>query len=253
MDKIPPARPQGQMVRTTHVSSEWNPLDFQCTMYCGYCPEKGHSKVPILRPEEEAEMPRHYSVWVNETTDLFCPEVPDSIIEAIFERASREGGGKCFLICSKNPSRFFDFLDKLPPWSLIVTTVESDIDHGWSKAPPPLKRLEELRRLKFALSALPGRRETAICIQPVMKFTGNFVEAIHQAMPDQVGIGMELTGLKNFPAPEFSEVMDLARAVSRFTSVNIHGTEIFPDTHLDGWPEGEEKRRKIREKYGINF
>lgn len=218
-------------------TENWKPIDFQCTLECTYCPEKGYSETPRLNDDWES-IPRYFAIWVSPDTDIFCEEVPDRLINLVMERASQHSRGtrRCFIFCTKNTARYHDFLDKLPQWAMLVTTVESDFNYGCSRAPPPAVRLEEVRKLKFAISDLRGDYQIGIAIQPIMDFTDNFVKAIKFAMPDQVSIGRELTGLKNFPEPSFDKVMTLARSLSKFTEVNIHSVAITPLTTLEKWP-----------------
>ena len=226
-------------------TENWNPLNFQCPFECTYCPEEGWSEEPKLA-EGWRNIPNHYAIWACTETDLFCDETPDDLITKILARAS-EYPGKCFIFGTKNPRRYFDFIDKLPPWTILATTVESDIDYGCSRAPPPMARLEEARKLKFALGSgiinRGGGRQIGIIIKPVMAFTDGFVDAIRSVLPDQVSIGREVIGLFDFPEPSFQEIMDLARALSNSTQVLLHGALITPLTSLEDWPSVEYSSR----------
>lgn len=220
-------------------TKKWKPLEYQCPLRCTYCPEEGeeHSEKPRLRGDWR-NIPHHFAIWVSGDTDLFCEEVPNDLINSIM-RAASEHPDKCFIFCTKNPGRYFDFIDKFPPWTILATTVESDIDYNCSRAPPPMVRLEELRKLRLALGDFSRTKTVAISIQPIMTFTDNFVGAIRRVMPDQVGIGREVTNLLNFPEPPFQDVIDLARALSRFTTALIQGDMIMPSTSLKDWPDDE--------------
>lgn len=222
-------------------TENWNPLDFQCPFRCTYCPEEGYSEEPKL-VEDWRNISDHYAIWVGTRTDLFSEETPDILIEKILGRASKYPD-KCFILCTKNPRRYFDFIDKLPPWTILATTVESDIDYGCSKAPPPMARLEEIRKLKSTLKDGPEDRQVGIIIKPVMIFTDGFVDAIREAKLDQVSIGREAIGLIDFPEPSFKEVIDLAKALSKSTQVLLHGALITPLTSLEDWPSIEYSNR----------
>ena len=213
-------------------TENWNPLDFQCPLRCNYCPEKGYSEIPVLADGWES-ISRHYAIWACPNTDLFCDEVPDALIEKILMKASEHHKG--FIFSTKNPSRYWAFIDKFPPWSYITATVESDIDHGCSLAPPPLERLEQMRQLKLAMgSQYP---EVCLSIQPVMEFTDDFAEAVLNAGFDQVSISYELTGIEGFPTPEFDRVLTLAKTLAtEKTMVQLNCVAIHPDTHLEDWP-----------------
>jgi len=225
----------------TTPTENWKPLDFQCPYACTYCPEEGYSETPRLRERWE-DIPSRFAIWVCPDTDLFCDEVPSGLIESILEKASDypHYPHKAFIFCTRNVERYSEFLDKFPQWTYFATTVESDIDHGCSRAPPPMVRLEELKKLKFALSDLPGIYETCISIKPIMNFTDKFADIIRHVMPDQVSIGREVMCIENFPTPRFSEVLTLAKKLSRFTSVNVSGEDI---KDLEDWPQDDPPER----------
>lgn len=180
-------------------------------------------------------MPRHFGVMVCPSTDLFCEDVPDSLIEKILEVA-RGYSGKGFVFSTKNPGRYRSFIDQIPVWSYLTATVESDIDHGCSLAPPPMERLEEMRKLRGFLRRGLSSIEVCLSIQPVMEFTDGFVDAVLSVKPDQVSISYELTGIEGFPTPEFSRVLALAKTVSEEATVTLNCIRIQPDSHLDDWP-----------------
>uniref|UniRef100_A0A6M3M6F2 Radical SAM superfamily protein n=1 Tax=viral metagenome TaxID=1070528 RepID=A0A6M3M6F2_9ZZZZ len=215
-------------------TKDWKPIDFQCTIECLYCPEHGNSVVPMLRPGWQT-IPNHYAIFVAGDTDIFAPEVPDDMIRKVMEKARKTWN--TFIFSTKNPSRYFEFIDDFPANSLISVTVESDIDHHFSKAEPPLTRLRWMKELNTTLKKeRRGDVEVCISIQPILPFSENFAASIEEVKPSQVGIGYELTGLKWFPTPEFCDVLSLARALSAFSLVNIHGVDIDADTELEDWP-----------------
>lgn len=217
----------------TTRTEKWNPLDYQCGYRCTYCPEQDHSRIPKL---VEDRMPSHFAVWVAEGTDIFCDEVPSDLISNILEQ-TRGYPGKSFLFCTKNPARYFEFIDEFPSQSYFISTVESDIDYKYSTAPSPKERLEELAKLK----PLVGMSDVCISIQPILEFTDDFVELIRQLNPDQVSIGNELTGLEGFPTPEFYRAMWLAQQLSEFSMVNINEEPVNEHTILQDWPFRELK------------
>lgn len=203
--------------------------------------------MPKLREEWE-DIPDHFAIWVCPDTDLFCDEVLSSLIETVLGRAS-DYPHKAFIFSTRNVTRYSEFLDKFPRWTYFATTVESDIDYGCSKAPPPMVRLGELKKLKFALGVLSAPAgytrmyETCIAIKPIMKFTDEFVDIIRHVLPGQVSIGREAMGIENFPTPKFSEVLALAKKVSMFTMVNLHGVHVNEHTRLRDWPSRDRPER----------
>ncbi len=221
----------------TTRTENWKPLEFHCPYECTYCPESemAYSETPKLR-KEWMDIPSHYAIWVCPDTDLFSDDVPSSVIESVLERAAQYSD-KGFIFCTRNVKRYSEFLGKFPSWVYLATTAESDINYGCSKAPPPMVRLKELRELKHTLGDFHSRAETCISIKPVMRFTDKFFEALRQALPDQIMIGKELMGIENFPTPRFSEALTLAKKLSTFSDVNIHGYRVSKDTRLRVWPD----------------
>ena len=161
--------------------------------------------------------------------------LPDGMIRKVMARAHETWN--TFIFSTKNPSRYFDFIDDFPANSLVSATVESDIAHHFSKAEPPLTRLRWMKELNATLKE--GERpdvEVCLSIQPILPFSKYFAASIEEVKPSQVSIGYELTRLKWFPTPEFCDVLSLARALSAFSTVNIHGVNIQADTELEDWP-----------------
>lgn len=70
--------------------------------------------------------------------------------------------GTDFLLISKNPAYFLRWPDPLPQNTIVGTTLETNRNHGLSKAPAPLKRWIDLQALKHPRKFLS--------IEPVMDF-----------------------------------------------------------------------------------
>lgn len=232
-------------LQSTTTHQHWHPLDFQCP-YCLYCPERGHSRKPKLRTEEE--MPWIGVVWVCGDTDLFHPAVPDHLIKEILKEA-RSYDYKSFIFCTKNPERYFDFWEDFPHHSLLVITIESDIDHGWC-TPPLQNRIDTTRKLAEyshitdtidRASGKHSHREICIAVQPIMTFTESFAETIINTQASQVSLGMEVLGLPDFPSPDLDTVASLAKTLSHHMMVSIDGARVFEDTHLTEWPNKEDR------------
>lgn len=224
----------------THPSAtpnaEWNPLDFVCPHACKYCPEwrKELSMKPVLRKDWD-KIPYGTAIWVCSDTDLFHDAVPSSLISKVLKRAREQSHG--YIFCTKNPKRYKEFIDEIPPWSYLATTIESDIDHRNCNAEPPLKRFEhvtELKQLiadKYKTGALFPRAypEVTICVQPILEFTPRFLELLTELQPDQVSIGPEKKGYTT-PEPPFQEILDFAielKMALKQNLVNVLGRSVI--------------------------
>jgi len=238
----------------TDKTSSWKPLDFQCRYACNYCPEKGHSIEPILREDWRDISWGRTGIWVCGDTDLFHPDVPNYIIEAVLERA-RDNPSQCYIFCTKNPQRYVDFLGKFPPWAYFTTTVESDIDYECGGAPPPLERLEAMKTLWKKLYDFPKLRpkldyQLNIDMQPAFDFTPRFLKELTDLGPDQVCIGHRIPKTENnpvIPEPDFRKLMKLARKLSKcfvtkrrnvwtICLVNIDSRTVTPKSRFTSWP-----------------
>ena len=217
--------------------SEWNPLRWLCGHGCLYCPEFARAKnkassVPHLRPHwRKLPAPRKDAVCVCIDTDLFHPRVPDALIREILAEARRvhDTDDTIFIFGTKNPGRILDYLGEMPRDSYYLVTVESDIDHHMSQAPPALERLG-------AFSKLSGlSMNTVLAIQPIMRFTERFADLIIATNPGQVAIGSEQFGLPFFPTPPFREARTLAKKLKAagVSHVGINGHEGLNFTR---WP-----------------
>lgn len=239
----------------TSKTNNWKPLDFQCPYVCDYCPEKGHSPVPQLRGTWDQIPWDRLGVWVASDTDLFHPAVPTELIERILKRAREIY--HCYIFCTKNPKRYLDFLGQFPSWTFFVTTVESDIDYYFSKAPPPLERLEWMKVLKKTLNENPDLRpvdyEINLDLQPIMDFTEEFLPKLLELAPNQIGIGRRV-GDCELPEPSFRKTIYLAREMSKCLvlgnpishqcMVNIDGCHVYHNNNdFVDWPP----RKKLKD------
>ena len=174
---------------------------------------------------------RHDAVFVCVDTDLFHPRVPDSKIRKILRVASsiHDADETIFVFGTKNPARILDYWGMMPRGSYYPITVESDIDHHVTQAPPALERLSAFKKLS-GLSM-----NTVLAVQPIMRFTDRFADLIIAAQPNQVAIGSEQFGLPCFPTPPFREARMLAKKLkaASIPHVYLNGHEEF---NFVQWP-----------------
>lgn len=180
-------------------------------------------------------------VWVCGDTDLFHPAVPDPLIESILEE-TREHTSKTFIFGTKNPERYLSFFGKFPKWTMLAVTIESDIDHGYCKAPSPQARLEAIRKVVDAVRGLgEGSWEgglwydVVIAIKPIMEFTENFADALRDTHVSQITIAREATGLLDFPEPDFDSVLSLAKDLSKSVLVVLEKHYVNENSQRTGW------------------
>lgn len=133
-----------------------------------------------------------------------------------------------FIFQTKDPAKYFDYLDMIPPDSWLGTTIESDF--GWfdttkeswynesiSKAPHPFNRYFRM----YQLSQKHKQFKYFVTIKPVMKFDlfsmVGFMKAIK---PDLLFIGAN-TSKVNLPEPTPDELVALIEELRKITVVYL--------------------------------
>ena len=180
----------------------WNPFK-GCGYDCTYCEpsfkrQAKRRKNECMRcyhyePHEHEDrlstgkIPSKNIVFVCGNADLaFCkPEFTRSIINVIKKHLLKTKKKKTFYFQSKNPSYFGQFLKEFPPQVILVTTLETNRDEGYSAistAPPPSVRYEQFRAL--------GYPRKVVTIEPVLDFDlTTFVSWIRRIEPEYVWLG----------------------------------------------------------------
>lgn len=200
---------------TTHT---WNPIRGKCPHGCVYCFMKDRDVGP-LRLEEKAledKLGSGRTIFVGSSTDMWAAAVPSDWILRVLEiiDAHSEWAQNSYIFQSKNPSRFFNFAEKIRPRSILGTTLETNRRYGqeWY-APPPWARAAAFLHLK--------KFRKMISIEPVMAFDLKiFVEWIQQINPAFVSIGADSKGHK-LPEPTAQELKDLVVELSAITEVKL--------------------------------
>jgi len=111
----------------------------------------------------EQRVPNARIIFVCSMGDLFCLLVPDAVIERVIVIVQGYPD-RDFLFCTKNPSRYYDFLDLFTPNCILGTTIETNRDDIYprSNAPLPSERYEAFVALDYPRKFLS--------VEPVMEF-----------------------------------------------------------------------------------
>lgn len=177
----------------------WNPF-VGCQFDCSYCEPSFkrqlkrqkkrcikcysyalHEHSERLNPEK---IPNEKTVFVCGDSDVsFCnPNYFRKIIETMKQDKKP---GRIWLLQSKNPSYFKQFLPDLPKNTVLLTTLETNRDVEYdkaSKAPLPSARYEDFMKLDYP--------RKIITIEPIMDFDLHaFVDWILRIYPEAVFIG----------------------------------------------------------------
>jgi DNA repair photolyase len=106
-----------------------------------------------------------------------------------------------FLLITKNPAYFLKWPDPLPTNVIPGTTVETNRDHGLSRAPAPLKRWMDLQALRH--------RRKFLSIEPVMDFDPReLTRWIGLLEPAIIEVGAD-NYHNNLPEPSWEKVEQL--------------------------------------------
>jgi len=140
--------------------------------------------------------------------DMFGKWVPREWILRVIGH-TRKFSKTSFLFLTKNPSRYFEFINHFGENAFLGATIETDVDDNYasiSKAPPPSERIRAMTQLKWD--------KKFVSIEPVMTFTQRFANAIIRMAPRIVYIGYDRYGI-GLPEPEIKDVMSLAEKLKK--------------------------------------
>jgi len=186
-------KPSGNMYPWAYT---WNPLGGECRHKCSYCyrePLKDqyqainnkYSGLPRVVEREMIKLysvPDGYKIFVCSMTDLFASNVPYDSIRVILRHCCKYPNP--YLFQSKNPIRFYDFIDEFPQNTILGTTIETNreelID---SQAPYPRERYEAMKELPFP---------KMISLEPLMDFDVDILSQwIVEIQPEFVSVGAD--------------------------------------------------------------
>lgn len=163
----------------------------------------------------EGELGRRFGpgdiVFVVAMGDLFGRWVPRGWILRVIEAMERSPQALFFLE-TKNPIRYFEFMNELPDNVIFSATIETNRDYGLSKAPPPYSRY-------LAMLGISGHFRKHVSIEPIMDFDPEeMVYWMANIRPQAVSVGYDnyRCGL---PEPPLGKTTELIAELERFTFV----------------------------------
>ena len=209
------------------VTHTWSPVKGKCSHDCSYCYMKKWGEQPPLHLDEKdlhTKLGRGNFIFVCHTCDLFAKDVPAEWIERVLWQLRFYVKNK-YLLQSKNPKRFLDFIGQYPNNILFGTTIETNRDIVESKAPSVPERAHALNEL----SALGY--STMVTIEPIFDFDlEELLDLVVYATPEWVNIGADSKGHK-LPEPSPAKVSELIEALRKYTQIKLKGNldRIFKD------------------------
>lgn len=212
------------------TESKFNPLGGECKHHCYWNDcwakqlirrmkmRKYYGEPRIVEHELKRTFKPSDFVFVCDMCDLMGDWVPAYMIEQIVNYANRSPAQ--FLFLTKNPKRYKDFC--FDSNCTLGATIETDNDLTLCGAPSRSGRIEAMKFLDF-----PNKM---LSIEPIMKFTPNFVEDIVTIRPDFVAVGMDNYNLQ-LPEPK------LLTTEALILALESAGIKVYRKTLRKAWDE----------------
>jgi len=209
------------------VGETWNPIT-GCLHFCRYCwaRQLALTKLkntkrykdgfkPRLNEEELRKSFRGGVVFVSDMGDIFSPGVQNEWIVKVIKHIAKFPD-TYFLFLTKNPTKYKDLLDIMPPNAILGATIETNKDdlyteHKISQAPLPSIRYRAMKELEWPLKF--------ISIEPILDFDlETFVQWIKDINPFMVYVGYDNYNWK-LPEPPMKKTQELIERLGKFTLV----------------------------------
>jgi len=177
-------------------------------------------------------VPRGPKIFVGAHCDLFGQWVPKETILKILEFC-RSIPKEMWFFETKNPGRYYEFLDLFPENTVLSTTIETNRYYPkfMGQAPSPVVRFAEMR-------GIPGYPKH-ISIEPIMSFDFPILVGwISQLHPVKVAVGYDSLHNK-LPEPTTWETTGLIEELEQFTEVERKFIKRIPAINSSKTQEGK--------------
>ena len=197
-----------------------------CLHYCTYCwarklaltKLRNHERyrkgfIPRLNEREFKVRFDEGLVFVTDMGDLFGDFIPSDWIVKVINYI-RKFPKTLFLFLTKNPERYFEFLDIMPQNAVLGATIETNrdniyLEHYISRAPLPSRRYEAMKKLEWD--------KKFISIEPILNFDLEvFTKWIKEINPIIVYVGYDNYNNK-LPEPPLKKTLKLIETLSEST------------------------------------
>jgi DNA repair photolyase len=209
------------------ITKTWNPVT-GCYHSCIYCWARKlalrklrnaeryrNGFIPKLNQGEFNDRFDGGIVFVSDMGDLLGDFIPRKWIESVINYV-KKFPNTYFLLLTKNPARYHEFLDKMPSNIILGVTIETNRDDLYlkkmiSKAPLPSKRYEAMQKLNWD--------KKFISIEPILDFDlEKFAQWIEEIEPLMIYIGYDNYNNK-LPEPSINKTLKLIEVLSETTLI----------------------------------
>ncbi len=202
------------------VTHTWNPIRGKCEHDCSYCYIKKmyngkmfEKPCRLVKEELSTDLGEDNNIFVGSSTDMFGNWVEVGWIGSVLEYCKTFENH--YLFQSKNPANMFCFSYDFPKDLILATTIETNRDGVFSKAPKVEERsdgLKELGECGF---------ETMVTIEPIMDFDlAEMLELIRKADPNIVTIGADSKN-NGLPEPDKNKLVELITCLELNVNVRL--------------------------------
>ena len=232
------------------IDKKWNPVT-GCYHGCQCCWAKKLAKSRLKNIERyrhgfiptfnRKELPKKFSnktVFVSDMGDLFGDWVKNKWIAQVLKSIENSPTSE-FLLLTKNPKRFKDFLELFPENVILGATIETNRNY----TTPNSKKYKPQTRFHRYVSMKSLRwHKKFLAIEPLMDFDAKIFEKwICEIRPEKVSISLDNWN-KGLSSPKIEDVLDFCENLSDFTLVLPHGD----------WTKDEKVRMRLRRIERIN-
>lgn len=219
-------KPKGKMFNI--VTKTWNPVT-GCLHQCNYCWARDLATTKLRNshryedgfnprinlPEFQTKFKAGEIIFVSDMGDLFGNFIPAEWIQRVLE-FTLHFPKTLFLFLTKNPTRYGEFLSKMPDNAILGATIETNrdqklLDDRISKAPPPSTRYTAMRNLNWD--------KKFISVEPVLDFDLDVLSRwIKEIFPFLVYVGYDNYNHRLAEPPQ-EKTLKLIDALSKTTLV----------------------------------
>lgn len=206
------------------ITHTWNPIKGKCLHDCSYCYMKRSPQYikPILIEDELTTPLNGKAIFMGSSTDVFAENIPSEWINKILNHCQEEYEKRncnAFLLQSKNPKRFLEFINHpIMKRCVLCTTIEAnrfypDFMRNAPKIEERVEAMEEIARYG---------RSTMVTAEPLMQFDlETMLDYLKRCQPKVVNIGRNTRREIELPEPTKEEVQLLISGLKEFTKVHI--------------------------------